>query len=151
MDNRIRILVVRDTDTQAYRDALRIGERVPCVIDWHSIDRQSEPNWRDALQGAEYDVLDADVSCGNERLAFYRTRVRYRSVPRNESVEAAKDMRPEHAQWALDLYKSCIEDAEADPWFEPGGAERRFIAKLREYAGLRDGGAEKAARRRFGL
>lgn len=40
-----------------------------------------------------------------------------------------------HARWALDLYRECQRDAEADPWHEPGGAERRFIAKLREYAG----------------
>lgn len=43
--------------------------------------------------------------------------------------------RPAHARWALDLYRECQRDAEADPWHEPGGAERRFIAKLREYAG----------------
>lgn len=40
-----------------------------------------------------------------------------------------------HARWALDLYRECQRDAEGDPWHEPGGAERRFIAKLREYAG----------------
>jgi len=40
-----------------------------------------------------------------------------------------------HAKWALSLYRECQRDAEGDPWFEPGGAERRFIARLREYAG----------------
>lgn len=40
-----------------------------------------------------------------------------------------------HARWALDLYRECQRDAEGDPWHEPGGAERRFITRLREYAG----------------
>lgn len=39
------------------------------------------------------------------------------------------------ARWALALYRECQRDAAADPWWEPGGAERRFLAKLREYAG----------------
>jgi hypothetical protein len=41
----------------------------------------------------------------------------------------------DESQWALRLYRQCQKDAERDPWWEPGGAERRFLAKLREYAG----------------
>lgn len=62
------------------------------------------------------------------------------SVDRVE-VWHALDIKPvppepgEAARWALRLYRECQRDAAADPWWEPGGAERRFIAKLREYAG----------------
>lgn len=50
-------------------------------------------------------------------------------------VEPPEHPAKSHARWALELYRECQRDAEADPWHEPGGAERRFIARLREYAG----------------
>lgn len=50
-------------------------------------------------------------------------------------VEPPEHPAKPHARWALDLYRECQRDAEGDPWYEPGGAERRLIAKLREYAG----------------
>lgn len=61
------------------------------------------------------------------------------SIP-DDPLAAGRFGRTEHAhapkaRWALELYRECQRDAEGDPWHEPGGAERRFIARLREYAG----------------
>lgn len=141
----MRILVVRRTVAEARIAAEWLAERgAECVAWGFDLDR-------DRLQGLEFDALDADVPVGTD-LSFFRSRVRHQKNAAREFAEAgahfkhAADARrfpvepPEHpakshARWALDLYRECQRDAEGDPWHEPGGAERRFIARLREYAG----------------
>lgn len=143
----MRVLVVRRTVAEARVVAERLSRIGAAVAVAWGFDLD-----RDRLQGSEFDVLDADVPRGTD-LSFFRSRVRHcepnaalqfaeagahfkhaADVGRFPAEPPDHPAKP-HARWALELYRECQRDAEADPWHEPGGAERRFIARLRGYAG----------------